>query len=380
MDEDSLEYLRIAVRETDRQIVQSLARRLELARRIGEAKTKRGQALRDFATEKQVVGRMRSHCEEAGIDPRLGEAIARRLIQGAVKAQEDLRALQPVATSRDVVVIGGHGRMGRWIAHFFGNQGHRVSVVDVDEADSDYPSVPLSACAGSDVVILATPLIESGAILSDVVALEPRGLVFDVASLKTPLRDSLEDARSKGLKITSLHPMFGPSVHALRRQKVVVCPVREGPTGRWLLGELGALGLELIEADADEHDHLMAVVQVLVHFTTLVMGDALRRSGVGLERSLEVTSPIYRLELAFVGRLFAQDAGLYAEIEMANPRGEAIRRLVRDVVDDWTACIESGDREAFAERFEAVRAWFSGFSGEAMTLSDRIIDLLVREP
>ena len=41
-------------------------------------------------------------------------------------------------------------------------------------------------------------------------------------------------------------------------------------------------------------------------------------SGVGVEDSLRYTSPIYRLELAFVGRLFAQDPDLYGEIIRTN--------------------------------------------------------------
>ncbi|MFP6599281.1 MAG: prephenate dehydrogenase dimerization domain-containing protein, partial [Deltaproteobacteria bacterium] len=79
------------------------------------------------------------------------------------------------------------------------------------------------------------------------------------------------------------------------------------------------------ESDPLTHDRMMAVVQVLVHFNTMVTGEALRLSGASIQESLAFTSPIYRLELAFIGRLFAQQPELYGEILMRNPVGGEMR-------------------------------------------------------
>ena len=68
------------------------------------------------------------------------------------------------------------------------------------------------------------------------------------------------------------------------------------------MDEFQSLGAETIKSEPKRHDQIMAVVQVLVHFRTLVMGEALRQSGIGIQESLHFTSPIYRLELAVVGR------------------------------------------------------------------------------
>src|SRR5690606_25813695 len=123
-----------------------------------------------------------------------------------------------------------------------------------------------------------------------------------VNSLKGPICDVFaEHARGEAM---GLHPMFGGTVASLRRQKVVACPVRPGPLGDWLLSELGALGLEVVHATPAEHDRMMAVVQVLLHFRTSVSGGAFRRAGVPVADSLRFTSPIYRLELSVVARLF----------------------------------------------------------------------------
>lgn len=50
---------------------------------------------------------------------------------------------------------------------------------------------------------------------------------------------------------------------------------------------------------------MMGIVQVLTHFGFIAMGRALKASGSPLAASLPYTSPIYRIELAMVGRLFS---------------------------------------------------------------------------
>ena len=140
------------------------------------------------------------------------------------------------------------------------------------------------------------------------------------------------------------------------------------------------MGAELIETDPATHDRTMAVVQVLVHFSTLVMGRALSASDTPLEETLRFTSPIYRLELAFIGRLFAQDWQLYAEIEMANPRAQAARRRFLDAAAALDRAISTHDLDAFRALFEDGTRYFAEFADEAMTLSDHIIDELVKRP
>ena len=124
---------------------------------------------------------------------------------------------------------------------------------------------------------------------------------------------------------------------------------------------------------------MMAVVQVLVHFNTLVTGEALRASGAAIEESLDYTSPIYRLELAFIGRLFAQNPDLYAEILMRNPIGNRMRSHFLAAAKRVDEVVEMGDREAFEQLFVEIGAVFEEFGPEAMRLSDDVIARLVSQ-
>src|SRR5437868_3851473 len=59
------------------------------------------------------------------------------------------------------------------------------------------------------------------AILRDLALRRPPGVVFDVGSLKSPLRSGLLALKSHGVRVTSVHPMFGPDTELLSGRHVV---------------------------------------------------------------------------------------------------------------------------------------------------------------
>ena len=201
-------------------------------------------------------------------------------------------------------------------------------------------------------------------------------LLCDINSLKVEVCQALAKSAGEAL---GTHPMFGPTVHTLEHQKVVLCNVKPGPRAQSFTKELEALGMDLVQASPEEHDRMMAVVQVLVHFNTLVMGEALRRTGVSIDESLRFTSPIYQLELAFVGRLFAQSADLYGEIEMQNPFGDEMRDHFLAAARSLEAPIKAGDRRQFNRIFNSLRAYFADFAPRSLELSNGLIDKIAKE-
>ena len=87
----------------------------------------------------------------------------------------------------------------------------------------------------------------------------------------------------------------------------------------------------ITETNAEHHDRVMSVVQVLTHFQTQVMGLTLARLGLPLEESRRFTSPVYLLELYTTARHFAQASSLYGPIEMRNPRVTEVTSAFRAV-------------------------------------------------
>ena len=267
-------------------------------------------------------------------------------------------------------IVGGRGGMGQLFHRALGARGYRVSILEhEDDLATD------ARVVGADIVMIAVPMavaVSTATMLAP--RMRPGTLLCDVNSLKRDVCAAM--AESPG-EVLGLHPMYGPSVGGFTGQKVVACEVVGGPLAAQLLTDIEILGATIVRAEPEVHDRMMAVVQVLVHFSTIVMGEALRRTGTGIQDSLRFTSPIYRLELAVVGRIFTQNADLYGEILMSNPYGAEVRSAFVDAAQDIAALVDSGDRGAFINEFGCIAEWFRDFGPEAMALSDHIIEALV---
>lgn len=272
------------------------------------------------------------------------------------------------------LIIGGRGRIGRLFERELLDQGQTVDIYDIDDPRDLAPTV-----ARADLVLISVPMSQATEVARKVAPLVGKqALLADLNSLKTDICKAMES--SNAAEVVGLHPMFGPTLPHLRGQKMVACAVRTGQRTEVLFNLFQQMGLELVHTDPQTHDRMMAIVQVLVHFSTIVMGSALQRSGASVEKSLEFTSPIYRVELALIGRLFAQDPKLYAEIEMLNPFGAEIRQHFIQAALQINGMIERQDRQQFCDTFVEIKDYFADFSDQSMELSNFLIDCLTSKP
>jgi chorismate mutase len=83
-----LDGLRVRIGEVDQQIVDLIARRLDLAARIGALKEKLGLPVMDPAREAEVVRRAAAGARDRGADPELVRAVLWQIIDHARRVQE----------------------------------------------------------------------------------------------------------------------------------------------------------------------------------------------------------------------------------------------------------------------------------------------------
>ena len=177
--------------------------------------------------------------------------------------------------------------------------------------------------------------------------------------------------------VLGLHPLFGPTTSSLDRQIIAATPGRNDEACRWIRDQLTAWGSIIVNASPEEHDEIMAIVQSLRHFATFALGKFMAERKVPIKRTLEFSSPIYRLEMGMVGRLFAQDPSLYADIVFAsNDRKELLKDYIQSIRDNLEM-VEKGDREQFIGEFKKVSNWFGSFSEQAIRESSFLIDKLI---
>ena len=139
-----------------------------------------------------------------------------------------------------------------------------------------------------------------------------------------------------------------------------------------------AFGAETIEATAEEHDAQMALIQVLVHEKTMVLGSVLERLKGGPRAELQFASPIYRTELAMIGRMFSQRAELYADILTHNPEATRLSHVFEQEAGHFARAVAMSDRETVIQRFRQVADYMKDFATWAKKQSDAILDELVR--
>ena len=378
---DRLDALRKALDDVDRNLLQAVSKRRELVEEIALAKRSRpgGHPLFDRVRERQVYQRTQQIANELNLDHKLAQDLMEILVEDSHRVQESV-SIEAAKESQPLIFgfIGGEGQMAKRIGRDLTQRGHNVLSYDLKSTQDLSEFV-----ASVNVVVIAVPMASSTQMAKKIAPMVAKdALLCDINSLKQEICTVMAE-RCQG-EVMGLHPMFGPTVHTLRRQKIVYCSITGGPLSERLLSEFAQMGVELIDSDPSRHDQMMALVQVLVHYSTLVMGDALRQAGMLMgstaEDSLVYTSPIYRLELSFIARLFTQDPALYAEIEMTNPYGRAVRDAFAKSMAAYANVIDSNDRVAFNALFQQAAEYFSDMSQTAMTLSDHIIDTMVRRP
>jgi chorismate mutase/prephenate dehydrogenase len=356
----------------DRDLLQTLARRMALVAEVAEVKRHQGLRIRDAEREAAVVQGWLEQAHQLGLPEEDVESMVRLLLRASRDQQASLRAEIPAhEPPRTVAIIGGHGRMGRRLAQLFADLGHRVLVADVDTALR-----PPEAAAAADVTVVSVPIAETEAVVHAVGPhVAPHGLLMDVTSLKAaPLQAMLE---ATSASVLGTHPLFGPGVHSLQGQRVAVCRGRGHAWAAWVVRMLEARGLVVVEASAEAHDRAMALVQVLTHFQTQVMGVALARLGMPLADTLPLTSPAYLLELYVTARHFGQDPALYGPLEMGNPRTPEVTAAFQGAAREVADVLACGDQARFAALFEEVRRYFGAFTAEATVQSGVLIDRLV---
>ena len=367
-----LPVLRAMVDAIDREVLQLLARRNGLIADIAEHKREHHLPIRDTVREHDIIDDRRMRGQALGLNPELVESMWRLIMWASRDRQAELKAeVPPEVEPRTVAVIGGKGGMGRCLAQLFGDLGHAVMIADLDT-----PLSPVEAAEVADVVVISVPI---GVTVDVVRALGPHvranALLMDVTSIKvTPVEAMLANTKAS---VVGTHPLFGPSVHSLQGQRVVLTPGRGDEWLDWLLRMFHARGLETLVTTPGDHDRAMSVVQVLEHFSTEVLGRVLARLGIPLEQTLEFTSPIYLMDLLLTARHFAQSPDLYSAIQMSNPATPTVTEAFIQAAEEIRQLTGNQDAAAFAAMFDEVRKFFGPFTQRALEQSDFLIDRLV---
>ncbi len=369
--EKDLRQMRARIDAIDRQIVTLLAERKEQVNQVVALKKAHHLPIYHPAREEDLISARREQAKAAGLDPDHVEELFRMMLRHSRVAQTGHMAKTGVRSGSTILIVGGTGEMGRYFEKWFTAAGYLVRLM----GRKHWPEVA-RLCEGVDLVMISVPIDITPEIIRKIAPHIPKNAVLtDITSIKKiPLTAMLEAHPGP---VLGLHPLFGPTPASLDKQIIVATPGRDEPACQWVLDQFIAWGSVIVRSTPEEHDEIMAIVQSLRHFATFSFGKFLAGKNVALSRTLEFSSPIYRLELGMVGRLFAQDAALYAEIIFASKER---RQLLKDYVaslNENLDMLETGDKKKFIDEFQNIARWFGPFSEQAMRESSFLIDKLI---
>ncbi|MGB1201161.1 MAG: bifunctional chorismate mutase/prephenate dehydrogenase [Cognaticolwellia aestuarii] len=353
--EQQLGALRDEIDDIDGQLVALLAKRRAVTTKVGLLKSEVGMPI--FAPEREasLLKARRQQAITAGISPELIEDILRRLMQDSYISQDasGYRCVNP--NCNKVVIIGGEGQLGRIFVDLFTRSHYHVQTLE----QADWPN-SAEILADASLVIVAVPIRLTTMVIKKLSSLPERCILADVTSIKeAPLYEMMKVHRGP---VIGLHPMFGPDVTGLVKQTIIACEGRLPEQYHWLLEQFQVWGAKIYPVEAHAHDEAMSMVQVMRHFSTIAYGYHLMTEGADIAQLVEMSSPIYRLELIMVGRLFAQDPVLYTDIIFANQDNIAMMKRFAYRFLELLEDVQLNDKQAFTAMFSQVSDWFGDYA------------------
>lgn len=365
-----LESPRKRIDEIDEQILDLLSERGDIVRDVIKRKVENKLPVFVPAREEEKSKAFKQLAKEKGIDPDWAEDFLRMIMSSsrATQSQEKF----PIATKepKHMLFIGGEGGMGKLYRRMADQTGHKSYSIDKGNWYELEELAPML-----DMVIVTVPINVTEAVIERLNSrLKKETVLADFTSNKSnPIEAML---RAHEGPVIGLHPMHGPDVQNLSKQLMVVCDGRDGDQASWFVNQCNLWGMRVIKADPEKHDHVMHLVQGLRHFVALLHGSFMEHYDLKPADMLDYSSPIYRAELMMTGRIFAQDAELYADIVFANKERRDLLLKFFNHHQKMAKLVEQNDRQGFIKEFEGVTDFFGKFATQALEESGYLINRL----
>jgi chorismate mutase/prephenate dehydrogenase len=363
----NLDELRQRLDTLDRRLLELINERQAASREIARVKRATGYPTRDYARERDVILGVRKNAAELGVPADIAEGVMRLLIRSSLTTQEQASvAARGAGSGQRALVIGGAGKIGGWFAQFLASQGFAVEIADPAggaTALADWRASPLE----HDFIVVATPLGATNEILRELAVRRPRGVVFDVGSLKTPLRAGLNALREAGVRVSSIHPMFGPDTELLSGRHVIFIDLGAGDALERTRNLFAPTMVEQVVMSLDEHDRLIAYVLGLSHALNIAFVTALARSGENAPRLVQMSSTTFDAQFDVAARVSNDSPELYFEIQHLNEYGSESLDALAQAVDSVRSAVQAGD----AARFKALMVGGQEYTQGRRSLTQR---------
>jgi len=350
--------LRQRLDEIDAGIVDLIAERQAVVTTIAEHKLKTGLPLRHYEREREVIDRGVARAESLGLHGSVARDILQTLIRHSLGNQETHKLVQSEhGQGQRALVIGGLGRMGGWMSRYLDMVGYSVEVADLAGGETPFARVDdwQATVSSYDLIVVAVPLRPSNDILLQLAELRPHCLVFDIGSLKGPMREGLDAMRRNGCRVCSVHPMFGPDEIGLSGRHILFVDIGDSQAVSEARALFSHTAADCVELSLEEHDEVMAWVLGLSHLVNIAFAGALAASGEAVPLLKQISSSTFSAQLEVATQVVSENPHLYYEIQQGNENTNKVSRQFRQVLDELVRSVVENDEAVFSRYMGAAK-------------------------
>lgn len=267
-------------------------------------------------------------------------------------------------------IIGGTGKMGQWLLHFFSSYNIPVTISGTDFLKHK------KDIGAANIVIVSVPIAKTEEVLRKTIPLvNPTTLLADIASVKIIPMQVLEEASCATL---GMHPLFGPTVGSVIGQKIIFCKQKDNAFVSFLKNLFEQAGIEIIEMSAEEHDYQVAYIQALTHAFHLLYAKTI----LGQEKEIltRLQTPTFAIHAFTMGRVLTQDIDMMADIQMYNPYFLPVFDSLFENTKMLFGILKKGDKKAFTDFFSHEVKMTKRFSDISLFQTNKLLHLLSESP
>ena len=176
-------------------------------------------------------------------------------------------------------------------------------------------------------------------------------LVVDTLSVKSTIVGLGSDYDD--LEILSLNPLFAPEL-GFTRQNVAGISLNPGNHTDIFIEYLKKWGAQVSILSAEAHDQLMAITQVVTHFSILCFGTCIKELDYKPDQVL--FTPVHEVLLSLLDRIVSQNAEVYWNIQTDNPYAPMARDLFIESAKGLDEKISANDFDGFNQQLSAMDA------------------------
>ncbi|HXV85341.1 MAG TPA: prephenate dehydrogenase dimerization domain-containing protein, partial [Gemmatimonadales bacterium] len=166
-------------------------------------------------------------------------------------------------------------------------------------------------------------------------------------------------AAGKGRRVTSLHPLFGPSVRTLSGRVVAVLDCGNAAAAEEGAALFRDTALTITRLPVAEHDAYMQYVLGLSHLVAILFFTTLQAAGRSAADLATMASTTFNRTALIAADVAAENPALYYEIQHLNRHSAELFALVRTCLERIERAALDADPAGFTSLMEAGRRLFA---------------------